>query len=174
VVNLKNRMDPGPLFPMKAWRLEIFDRETPAIRLYRVIEPADIYEHLGSKPPHPNHPSHGKLPENCMIQMRDEMGDWLLVRPLIGNLSEQVGWVQKKNIKVLSSGKMKTNTEVQLFVDNDGPPLRQLSIGQLDPDTQVRIQVEQGPWALLANPVMDTPQRWIEEWVPRDHLEEIM
>jgi hypothetical protein len=62
---------------------------------------------------------------------------------------------------------------VQLFVDNDGPPLRQLSIGQLDPDTQVRIQVEQGPWALLANPVMDTPPRWIEGWVLREQLEEI-
>jgi N-acetylmuramoyl-L-alanine amidase len=173
VVNLKNRMDPGPLFPMKAWRLEIFDREEPAIQLYRVKEPADIYEHLGSKAPNPNHPSHGTLSENCMIQMRDEMGDWLLVRPLVGNLSEQVGWVEKKNIKVLSSGKMKTNTEVQLFVDNDGPPLRQLSIGQLDPDAQARIQVEQGPWALVANPVMDTPQRWIEGWVLRERLEEI-
>lgn len=177
VVNLKNRLDPGPLFPMRAWREDIFERKEPDIQRYTLTESADIYEHIGDKTPDPNHPSHGTLDENSMVQLRDEIEDWLLMRPLIGNLSDEVGWIERKNIKVLASGIMKTNKEVELYVEQpgskSGPPLRLLPIRQLSPGVEVREQVERGSWALVANPVMEPPLSWLEGWVLRELLQEI-
>ena len=177
VVNLQNRLDPGPLFPMKAWRQAIFNREQAQIRRFKVMQPADIYEVIGSKTPDPDHPSLGRLAENFMIQLRDEVGEWLLVRPLVGPLSQAVGWVEKQHVKVLATGKLKTNTEVELFADlpgqQAGPPLRRLRIQQLEADVEVRIQIIAGDWALVANPLMDSPQRWIEGWVAVEHLEAV-
>jgi hypothetical protein len=112
-----------------------------------------------------------------MVQLRDEIEDWLLMRPLIGNLSDEVGWIERKNIKVLASGIMKTNKEIQLYVEQpgskSGPPLRLLPLQQLDPGVEVRIQVERRSWALVANPVMEPPLPWLEGWVLREQLQEI-
>ena len=101
------------------------------------------------------------------------MKDWLLVRPLVGPLQHEVGWVERQNIKVLSSGKLKTSTAVELYTDESGPPLRKLHIQQLAPDVQVRIEIRQGEWALVANPLMVSPQPWLEGWVALEFLEAV-
>ena len=95
MVNLINRMDPGPLYPLGELRETILGGPQPAIQSYRTIQECPIYENIENTAPDPTHPVIGDLPVST-VRVREVHDPWSLVIVKMNNAGkflEQVGWV---------------------------------------------------------------------------------
>jgi N-acetyl-anhydromuramyl-L-alanine amidase AmpD len=52
-VNLRNRYDPGPLFPLQRFRKALFEREEPDIEEYILNHETEIYSNFQGRLPNP-------------------------------------------------------------------------------------------------------------------------
>ena len=182
-INLENRLDPGPAFPLQELRERIYPGENrPAIQVFRLADEAEIFEPSGQKSPAQNTNLIGTLGEKSKLQIRDELGKWTLVRVVFSatgtspkaQIHNQIGWILKDTIGFF--GNAIRNMEATDFYEQStlsakaGPPL--LSLGMLPRGTRVRRQVErpQDGWSLICtlDPVGKLP--YLEGWVRTSRL----
>ncbi len=182
-INLVNRLDPGPAFPMQEWRDRIYPGEgRPNIQKYRIDEEAEIYEHVGQKSPAQNTPKIGRLGEKSKLQIRDEVGKWSLVRVILpsknttnkSKIKSSLGWIEKRTIKEFG-GAIRNLVATDFYEQSSlsakaGPPL--LLMGTLPRGTLVRYQVErpEDGWTLIATLEPVGRVKWMEGWVRSDKL----
>jgi N-acetyl-anhydromuramyl-L-alanine amidase AmpD len=165
MVNLVNRLDPGPFYPLGELREAILGSPQPPIVAYQALDPADenkqefpIYRNFGNRPPHVvPHPDFGELPEKSTVRVKQVYEAWTLVvvkECTKGSLVDKVGWVLSNTIAPVD-GKAKTKaaqTFYQVIPASEArlPPL-ELDISPMTKGSQVRIQFTEGDdWALVA------------------------
>jgi hypothetical protein len=177
-VNLLNRLDPGPVFPLQALRERCYPAEIrPVIQVFRFGDETEMFEPAGQKNPAQNTVLLGTLGEKSKVQIRDEVGKWVLVRVVFAaagttNRSAifgKLGWIEKKTIGTF--GGAIRNMQATPFYEQStlsakaGPPL--LSLGTFPRGLRVRRQVERAHdgWSLICTlePVGRAP--YLEGWV---------
>ena len=162
MVNLINRLDPGPLYPLGELREAILGDPQLGITSYRTTKECPIYENFGNQPPKLlPHPDFGELPKNSQVRVREVHDYWSLVKvkqSSQGNLSNKEGWVLSNSIGP-KKDKMITLFPQKFYqfipaVEVRLPPM-ELKTGPLPEGTHVRIQFEAGErWGLVA-PVLE-------------------
>jgi hypothetical protein len=197
MVNLINRLDPGPLYPLGELREAILGDPQQAITAFRTTEACPIYENIDYQPPRTlPHPDFGELPKNSKVRVREVHDHWSKVKvkqSKKSNLREKVGWVLSNSIEP-EEEKSKTKFpqtfyEVIPAVEARLPPL-ELKSGPLPQGTHVRIQFYEGDrWALVA-PVLEVrkndegryevvipedkvKKKFLEGWVEQKFLEKV-
>jgi len=199
MVNLINRLDPGPLYHIGELREAILDGPQPKIKSYCTTEVCPIYENIDLQPPKVlPHPDMGELPEKSTVRVREVHDHWVKVKVKISSkssLREKVGWVLSKSIEP-EAEKSKTKF-AQTFYDvipAVEPRLPPLEIRQspLPKGTHVRKQFDFEPgdrWTLVA-PLLEVNKDaegkykviipkdkvkkiFLEGWVERKFLEEV-
>lgn len=197
MVNLINRLDPGPLYPLGELREATLDGPQQKIKAHRTKELCPIYENLDYEPPKAlPHPDFGELPKNSRVRVREVHGRWSMVKvkqSSKSSLREKVGWVLSNSIEP-EEERSKTKFsqifyEVIPAVEPRLPPL-ELKSGPLPEGTHVRIQFYAGDrWALVA-PVLEVrkndedryevlipedkvKKKFLEGWVERKFLEKV-
>lgn len=193
-VNFKNRDDPGPLFPLKDFRKEIFGREEPECKLYTFDkETTDIYKNInGNKPTIGNHGVKREIlaanstvevvkDKDGMTKEKDGMTN-VIIRS--GNLKKGMyGWVRSsllpKPTKKQSSKSPRGETDkvkdsrstknaVEFFKQNSVIPTPLMNKTELKKKyiPRVRIQKIEKDWALVVIlPDKDLGQRGLEGWI---------
>jgi N-acetyl-anhydromuramyl-L-alanine amidase AmpD len=199
MVNLVNRLDPGPFYPLGELREAILGSPQPVIQHYQTL-PAEcpIFVNIGGRPPFAvPHPDHGELAKNSKVRVRNEhvYEHWSLVivkQTSSRGLRDKEGWVLSDSIE--SDEETSKTKFAQTFykvipaVVPRLPPLA-LETGPLPQGTHVRIQYEDGAWALVA-PVLEVrkdaeghfevvvpkekvKKNFLEGWVQRENLQEL-
>jgi N-acetyl-anhydromuramyl-L-alanine amidase AmpD len=165
MVNLVNRLDPGPFYPLGELREAILGSPQQPIVAYQAIDLTDqnkqdfpIYRNFGNRPPFAvPHPDIGELPVKSTVRVKQVYDAWTLVivkECTKGSLIDKVGWVLSNTIEPVE-GKAKTKvpqTFYQLIPAGEVrlPPL-ELDISPMPKGAQVRIQFTEGEnWALVA------------------------
>ncbi len=179
VVNLRNRSDPGPLFPMQSFRKEIFGRTEPHVRVFRTAQEADIFDNSSGQKPNLDHPLHkAPLPLLSGVKVLEKQGAWALVKVLsstLGGLNGAVGWIPAGSIK--NNKKMnKTSNELKFFKKINSaepivPPTR-LKDSPLPTGTRLRILERHDDWTLVATLDPTEKRKWLEGWIMTDLLVE--
>jgi N-acetylmuramoyl-L-alanine amidase len=171
MLNLVNRLDPGPLFPIEDWREEIFGRREPAFKPFEINQEAEIFANPRGEPPILTHPQfNGKLPEKSIVKVLDTQGVWALVKVLAskkGGFAKKTGWILAASIRHAKKAD-KTTVEQEMFIKLPGkaspPPPLKLKGSPLPAGTRVRIQEARPEWTLVF--VLPTEKiRWMEGWV---------
>jgi len=161
MVNLVNRLDPGPFYPLGELREAILGGPQPAIEPFLTLpEKCPIFEHIGDRPPKVPHPDFGELPEKSRVRVREVYDHWSLVKVKDSsqtNLRDKEGWVLSKSIEpvedIAKTKFTQTFYKVIAAVEARLPPL-ELETGPLPQGTHVRKQFEVGDWMLVA-PVLE-------------------
>lgn len=183
-VNLLNRYDPGPLFPMKEWRMKLFKREDPDIEIFTISKKTDLYANFDGRLPNLNQKLHDPslLPANSTVKVIRQDDHWALVRVTKSKesrLKGKTGWIRSNSLASLK-GKVRkkakivdqrtTNSPQQVFRRGNEQPTPKLREGPFKPDTQVRIQQVRGKWTLVV--VLDTVKgrTGLEGWMPTEFL----
>ena len=197
MVNLINRLDPGPLYPLGELRESILGDPQQNIKAFRTTEICPIYVNVGYEPPKVlPHPDFGELPINSTVRVREVYDHWSKVRvkqSSKSSLREKEGWVLSQSIEP-EEEKSKTKFSQTFYeiipaVEPRFPPL-ELKGGALPKGTHVRIQFKAGErWALVA-PVLEVrkddenkyevvvpedkvKKKFLEGWVEQKFLKEI-
>ena len=182
-VNLVDRLDPGPAFPMAALRARCYPGEDrPIIRKFRIKEDTEIYEHVGQKTPANNSEKIGRLGEKSKLQIRDELGKWALVRVVLpssdstnkAKIKSTLGWIEKKLIREFG-GALRNMKSTDFYEQSSlsakaGPPL--LLMGTIPKGSLVRCQVGRAGegWSLICTLEPIGRIRWMEGWVRSNML----
>jgi N-acetylmuramoyl-L-alanine amidase len=195
MVNLINRLDPGPLYPLGELREAILGDPQPAIKAYRTTQECPIYENLANRPPNVPHPDWGELPEKSQVRVREVHDKWSFVKVKQSSkskLREKEGWVRSNSIEP-EEDKAKTKFSQTFYkvipaVEARLPGI-ELEASQLPKGTQVRKQFEVGEEWVLVAPVLEVrkdaegryevvvpedkvPRKFLEGWVKQEFLEE--
>lgn len=103
-VNLLNRYDPGPLFPMKEWRRELFQREEPNIQVYQISEETELYSNFDGRLPAPTQLYDPPvLPPNSKVIVMKPDTHWCLVKvnqSKESRLNGKAGWIRSNGLSV--------------------------------------------------------------------------
>jgi N-acetylmuramoyl-L-alanine amidase len=175
MLNLVNRSDPGPLFPMAAWQREIFAREEPNFIPHFIANETgqtEIFANPGGSPPKIPHPEFpGKLPERSGVKVIEKQDKWSLVKVLNsskGVFVNRVGWVMANSIRN-NTLMDKTTLDQVLFKHlgkDSAPPPFQKKGSPLQNGTRVRILERQPDWTLVfVIPDPENKIKWMEGWV---------
>ena len=187
-INLRNRYDPGPLFPMERFRKELFGRKKPNIHEYVINHQTDIYSNFQGRLPNPKQRTFdAPLPANSLVRVIREEDDFALVAVIKSKDSKikGTGWIQsasledspngqgskggkKKKAKVVD--KRRTTITQAFFKRGENAPTPKLAGGPFDIGTRVRIQEFRGEWTLVV--ILDKVRGrggW-EGWVPTEFL----
>jgi N-acetylmuramoyl-L-alanine amidase len=106
-VNLLNREDPGPLFPMSEWRKKLFGRTRPVIKPFYLTGQTRLISNLGGLPPNDSTRLHqpGLLPGEAEVVISgkfDPMSIWTKVTvkqaKKTPTLKGKVGWVRTNSL----------------------------------------------------------------------------
>jgi N-acetylmuramoyl-L-alanine amidase len=103
-VNLLNRYDPGPMFPMKEWRLELFQREEPDIQKFQISQDTELYSNFDGRLPAPTQEHDPSLlpPNSKVIVMKPDV-HWCLVKvnqSKESRLNGKVGWIRSNGLSL--------------------------------------------------------------------------
>jgi N-acetylmuramoyl-L-alanine amidase len=200
MINLINRTDPGPLYPLGELRKAVLGKPDLKIKAYQVKNICTIYTNFDDQLPNPDHPSLGELPDGAHLRVKEVHEKWSLVTVkdnAPGNLMGQTGWIPSDAVQVTANNvKLKgTQTFYKLIPASKVrlPPMP-LKIKELQVDDKVRVQYERDGWALVA-PVLEfrkaiiegvetekmevaikagsLKKNFIEGWVKMENLEKI-
>jgi hypothetical protein len=179
MVNLINRLDPGPFYPLGELREAILGDKQQAITSFLTKENCPIFENIGNQPPHQvPHPEVGMLPARSTVKVLEVHEHWTLVKvkeSRRGNVVGQKGWALSSTLKP-QGDRIKTTVDQALFElipasEVRLPPL-ELKVSPI-PATHVRIQFVEGVrWALVA-PVLEVredPDGRYEMVIPEDKV----
>jgi N-acetylmuramoyl-L-alanine amidase len=183
-VNLRNRYDPGPLFPMTSFRKKLFERRNPKVTVYKITKETELYGNFKGMLPNTKQSAFDTpLPAKSEVRVIREENDFSLVS-VIKSQNPSIkgtGWVQtasleapihKKGKKADEKAKARKRTTIpQLFFKRgENPPTPMLNEGPFKPGTRVRIQQVRGEWTLVV--VLDTVKgrKGLEGWMPTEFL----
>lgn len=181
-ISLKNREDPGPLFPMEALRKEVLGREQPVFKPYRtkIDKETILFENSCFEPPIENFPKFpAPLPECPLVIVLDNSYDyWVKIQVKKCEKDGMVGrkgWVRKADVKFVADDKYQMVRPQDFYKDlgeHKGAP--SLPLGKpLPPGTPVRVEKEVGKWSLIAAPKHEIGHLFLEGWVLSENLEEV-
>lgn len=187
-VNILNRYDPGPLFPMKQWRQQLFQREEPDIEIFTINRETDLFSNFNGRLPNLDQRAHeALLPMNSVVKVirqDDHLALVTVIKTTEPSLRGTTGWIRTNTLAAsrggMSKGRNKKNTNIvemrttnshqQFFRRGKNPPTPKLREGPFKPGTRVRIQEIRGEWTLVV--VLDTVKGrgGIEGWVETESL----
>ncbi len=189
-INIINRYDPGPLFPMPKFRMELFGRREPEIEIFTINKKTDLYSNHEGRLPNPKQSAHAEpLPAQSTVRVIREESDMALVTVITSkanNLRQVTGWVRKSLLTerkdaVARRGKEKDKeksaqritSRAQTFFrrSRDGhAPTTTLPEGPFEAGTRVRIQQIRNQWTLVV--VLDETRgrKGMEGWLPTELL----
>jgi N-acetyl-anhydromuramyl-L-alanine amidase AmpD len=190
-VNLRNRYDPGPLFPMKDFREKVFKRRNPEIQIYKMIQEIDLYGNFKGRLPNTKQRTFDAiLPANSQVRVMLEEDDFSLVA-LVRTKNPKlkgIGWIQTSSMESAADrglkggkkqgkgGKKKlvdtriTKIPQPVYKQGEGSPTPVLWEGPFKKGTKVRIQQVRGAWTLVV--VLDRVggRGGLEGWLPTEYL----
>ena len=142
-VNLLNREDPGPLFPMKDWREELFGRRLPAVKSFYLTQKTDLLTNYGAAPPNESTSLHepGILPADSevIVGKYDPEETWTKITvkqsrraPALRNRN---GWVRTSSLEPIvgkgqTGGRQMGKDRKAGNMGNKNPPPRPIAIRQ--------------------------------------------
>lgn len=168
-VNLRNRYDPGPVFPMNDWRKKLFNRKEPKIDKYAINHKTDLYGNFEGRLPNTKQATFdAPLPAGALVKVLRKEPDFTLVTVLKSKdpRAKGTGWIQTvsldtENTKGAKGAKAKkkngedkterlrtTITQV-FFKRGENIPTPKLGAGPFGFGTRVRIQEFKEEWALV-------------------------
>ncbi len=117
-VNLRNRYDPGPLFPMPRFRKALFEREEPEIEEYFINHETEIYSNFQGRLPNTKQKTlHVSLPAKSLVKVIKTEGDFTLVTVIKAKNADfkGTGWIQTASLGIAEElwveGRQKDKTE---------------------------------------------------------------
>jgi N-acetylmuramoyl-L-alanine amidase len=174
MINLREKNDPGPLFPMEAFREEIFGRLQPKVQKWKIInDNTTIYYNQDYKPPHPKQLNNSKALEfNAKFTLIDKVGYWMLIRA-----KGRRGWIRNRSYTYVITNPAKGKGKIK----KDGVVLYNTWFGQikivpplihpassLPTGSEIRVQLIKEPWALIASIPGDS---YFEGWIKLEDIE---
>jgi N-acetylmuramoyl-L-alanine amidase len=104
-INIANRLDPGPDFPMKQLRKKVFGRSEARYQIYTLDKKAPMYENVGGRPPDVKHVKHpADITDGSIVTFVREESGWTLIA--VNRTNEDVlrrtsGWVRSRMLSPL-------------------------------------------------------------------------
>lgn len=186
-VNLRNRYDPGPLFPMPRFRRALFGRAEPDIEEYFINHETEIYSNFEGRLPNTNQKTlHMSLPARSLVKVIKQEGDFTLVTILKAKNMEfkGTGWIQTASLdspsNLGSKGGRKMNAKSAdqrvttitqpIFKRAENSPTPPIEGGAFEVGTRVRIQEFRGEWTLVVLLDRLRGRGGIEGWVPTEFI----
>jgi N-acetylmuramoyl-L-alanine amidase len=190
-INIANRMDPGPLMPMKEWRKNLFVREEPVIVEYVINKQTSLFTNVDGKLPNTDQSTFDKpLPTNSVVKIISNDEGGLTKVAVIKSTVKGTGWVRTNSLEALPKQNKKKNEKVDnqrrttlsqpFFKAGERPPTLMINGGQVFPvGIRVRIQIFDGEWALVAmldringrgEVDNDHGMGGLEGWMPRESV----
>lgn len=103
-VNLRNRYDPGPLFPMPQFRLELFGRAEPKLEVFTLSrDTKEVYTNFNGRLPNTQQSLHEmNLPANSVVRVIRSDDDLALVTVVRSkdapSLNQKTGWIRANSL----------------------------------------------------------------------------
>jgi N-acetylmuramoyl-L-alanine amidase len=186
-VNLRNRYDPGPLFPMRRFRKALFGREEPDIEEYFLNHETEIYSNFQGRLPNPRQNAvQVSLPAKSLVKVIKQEGDFTLVTVLKAKNSDfsGTGWIQTASLELskhfgskagkkmnLKAAHHRVTTIAQpIFKRGENSPTPPIEGGAFEVGTRVRIQEFRGQWTLVVLLDRLRGRGGIEGWVPTEFV----
>jgi N-acetylmuramoyl-L-alanine amidase len=195
VVNLSERVDPGPLFPRGEFEELISGAPGVVVKVYQTTGDKDGHGNViangetqiytirdkkppfieYSKPPDLDHPRHGVLPVNTKLTILDTSNlKWtrMKVKAESAHFQNTEGWIRSDAVNPAVANP-KTTKDSEYFKLNPRSPARPpwLTLRQnpLPLGTRLRVETFEGNFALIATlePVLD---QYLEGWVKKDSI----
>jgi N-acetylmuramoyl-L-alanine amidase len=200
-VNISNRYDPGPCFPMSDFRMALFGREEPDYMKYKIKDPesAKFYHNFQGSPPNveKNRDESFRLPPNAsvrVIRQNENMALISVVKSKEPSLDGKRGWVLKKYLATPSGAtrgkrhrrdeagdkkfemKRATRPQVILFAKGDATPTPRmeetLKVRRETDQKDRYARVQKTKGEWALVVVLPTEtQKGFEGWIRRDSLE---
>jgi N-acetylmuramoyl-L-alanine amidase len=190
-VNLRNRYDPGPDFPMKKWRKLLFGRHEPDFEKYAINQKTDLYGNFEGRLPNTKQAAfEAPLPEGSLVKVLRREPDFTLVSVLKTKdpRAKGMGWIQtasldtentkgakgantKKNGGEEKAERLRTTVTQVFFKRGENIPTPKLGAGPFGFGTRVRVQEFKQDWALVV--LLDriginkNGPALLEGWMPR-------
>ena len=182
-VNLANRLDPGPAFPMEDIRERVFGRRDLDIRIYQMNKKASMYTNSEGRLPNVRQRLHdSRLPKGAEVRVLREAGKWSLVTVIRSKAGKGTGWVlsstliakgkkgaKQKDRKDKRAGKGKkaeirktTKVPQDFYRKAESPPTPKLRLPKFDQDPRVRIEEVRGKWSLVVFLDFLGREGWVE------------
>ena len=184
-VSLRNRSDPGPLFPMEKIRKRVLDREEPKFQRYQTVGNAEgiteLYENNDYTSPELNvEILPAPLPECETVELLRGGGFyWAKIKVLKcskkPNMEGKTGWVRKDDVKYFRDKLYKMTRKQDFYKDRglkDKSPA--LLLNTLPAGTKVREQKKDGDWSLIAPAEHKVGVLFLEGWVRTTDLEKVV
>jgi N-acetylmuramoyl-L-alanine amidase len=190
-VNIRNRLDPGPAFPLRDFRFELFKRHDPKIRKFKLNKPAPMYSNIdGLLPNLERTEPDGILPAGAtVIPTKRVHGELILVRVLSskkGAFNQRKGWIESFALEPIQekfgkkklgdeekTGRQVTRLNSPFYPKGKNPPTPKIMKGEFKKGTRVRIGEVRGEWTLVILIKKVKGARSVEGWVKSDALEEM-
>ena len=186
-VNLRNRYDPGPLFPMKRFRQELFGRAEPDIEEYVLNHETEIYANFQGRLPNTKQRVLDlHLPAKSLVRVLREEGDFALVTVIKAKDStgKGTGWIQTASLESVKSQGSKAGKKVKghiadfrrttisqpIFKRGENVPTPLIEGGAFPAGTRFRIQEFRGEWTLVVLLDRVRGRGGLEGWVPTEFV----
>ncbi|HJR79985.1 MAG TPA: N-acetylmuramoyl-L-alanine amidase [Anaerolineales bacterium] len=190
-VNLRERLDPGPLFPMERFRKKLFGRTKPLVEEFVINRSSDLYTNVEGHLPNVVQRLHASfLPSKSIVEVTKQAGPWSLVKVIRSSqatVRHTIGWILSSSLAVADNkgtkGGGKKNRATRNFVERKitkrqqvyykrgaSPPTPKLSGGPFPPGTSVRIQEVRGEWTLVALLEPFKGRKGLEGWIRSEAL----
>jgi hypothetical protein len=195
LVNLSERVDPGPLFPRGEFEALVCGEPGVEVKVYQATGDKDangnvvatgetrIYAPREKKPPFTeysrppdlDHPRHGILPAKTKVIILDNSNlDWtrVKVKAESGPFRNSEGWIRSGAVNPTLE-KPKTTQDSEYFKLNPRrlarPPWSLLKQNPLPSGARLRVETFDGGFALIATlePVLG---QYLEGWVEKDSI----
>jgi N-acetylmuramoyl-L-alanine amidase len=183
-VNLANRLDPGPAFPMEDMRERVFGRREPHIRVFNMSRDASMYTNFEGSLPNVRQRLHdSRLSKGAQVRVKREAGKWSLVSVIRAKTGNGTGWVlsstlgpadKKSGKKGARKGKRgdkkeekteirrKTKVPQDFYRKAPSPPTPKLRLPKFDHDPRIRIEEVKGSWSLVVLLDFHCREGWVE------------
>ena len=186
-VNLRNRYDPGPLFPMERFREELFGRKLPQIEEYFINHSTDIYSNFQGRLPNTKPRAFERLlPAKSLVKVLKQDGDFTLVTVIKSPEAEAkgTGWIQSVSLDSSHTHSSKAGRKMNgpvvhtartlfpqvFFKRGENSPTPKLSEQPFETGTRVRIQEFRGEWTLVVLLDRFGGRGGLEGWVPTEFI----
>ncbi len=187
-VNLANRVDPGPLFPMEDMRERVLGRRQPAFQVFHLARDARLYTNESNNVPDVKLlKSAVSLPRGAEVLVQRVEERWSLVNVVnskdgakprgwvLSNILADRGKPAKKQGgrkggkpgRKAKPGKPEpvrkiTKSTQMIYPRFQAPPALEVRLPKFPEDPRIRIQEVRGPWSLVVMLDYFGKQGWVE------------
>lgn len=194
MVNIRTRWDPGPAFDLEGFRMALFNRREPKIRVFELNKDASMYTNVdGLLPNLERTEPDGTLPAgSTVVASKREHGNLIFVHVINSfdkSFRKRSGWVESIGVappeqlfgtkkKAAEGKKVKQQTKVALpfYPKGKNPPSPKIKNGVFKKGTRVRIQEvrKENNWALVVLLEKVKGSKSVEGWIRSNLLTEVL